>query len=159
MKKKEIYQLVIAVGVCQATGLIGSIFTRSSVSKWYPTLLKPSFTPPGWVFGPVWVGLYFLMGVAAFLVWRRGLEIREVRKALFFFAVQLGLNLLWSVFFFGLKSPVAGLADIVLLSLAIIFTIRSFLPVSKPAALLLVPYFLWTSFATGLNLTIWYLNR
>ncbi len=159
MKKTDIFKLVFAVLVCQAAGLIGSIFTRSSLSDWYPALIKPRFTPPGWVFAPVWVSLYLVIGVAAFLVWRRGLDRLDVRKALSFFALQLALNVCWSVFFFGLKSPLAGLIDIVLLSIAVLLTIRSFLPVSYPAALLLIPYFVWIAFATGLNLTIWYINR
>ena len=159
MKKTDIYKLALAIIVCEAAGLIGSIFTRSSLSDWYPSLIKPRFTPSDWVFAPVWVGLYLLMGVAAFLVWRRGFDRQDVRNALSFFAVQLALNVLWSVFFFGLQSPLAGLLVIIVLSIAILLTIRSFLPISYPAALLLIPYFLWTAFATGLNISIWYLNR
>jgi len=158
MKGMDIYKLIITILVCQIAGFIGSIFTRSSVLTWYPTLAKPRFTPPDWVFAPVWFSLYILMGIAAFLIWRKGFDRKEVRTALILFAIQLTLNTLWSLFFFVLKSPLAGLIEISILGIAIILTIRGFLRVSNAAAFLLIPYFLWVSFATGLNLSIWYLN-
>jgi tryptophan-rich sensory protein len=158
-KGPDIYRLIISVLVCQAAGLIGSIFTRPAISTWYAELIKPRFTPPDWVFGPVWISLYLLMGIAAFLVWRRGFHHQVVKRALGIFGVQLVLNALWSFLFFGLRSPLAGVIGIIVLGIAIILTIRSFLAVSRPAGLLLIPYFLWVSFATGLNLSIWWLNR
>ncbi len=157
-KGPDIYRLIIAVLVCQAAGFMGSIFTRPAISTWYAGLLKPRFMPPDWVFAPVWICLYILMGIAAFLVWRRGLHHQVVRRALAFFGVQLVLNGLWSFLFFGLKSPLAGLIGISILGIAIILTVQSFLKVSRTAGLLLIPYFLWVSFATGLNLSIWWLN-
>ena len=157
-KKGEILKLVISLGVCQAAGFIGSFFTRPAISTWYAELIKPRFTPPDWVFGPVWISLYILMGIAAFLVWSRGFHHQVVRRALALFGVQLVLNALWSFLFFWLRSPLAGLIGICVLGIAIILTVRSFLKVSRTAGLLLIPYFLWVSFATGLNLSIWWLN-
>ncbi len=158
-KIREILKLVISLGACQLAGFIGSIFTRPAISTWYAELQKPRFTPPDYVFGPVWMSLYFLIGVAAFLVWRRGFHHQVVKTALYIFGVQLVLNALWSFLFFGLRSPLAGLVGIFILGIAIIFTVRSFLAVSRTAGLLIIPYFLWVSFATGLNLSIWWLNR
>ncbi len=158
-KKAEIPKLFISLGVCQLAGFFGFIFTQPATSTWYAELQKPRFTPPDWVFGPVWVCLYILMGVAVFLVWRRGLHHQVVKTALFIFGVQLVLNALWSFLFFGLRSPLAGLIGILVLGVAIILTVRSFLAVSRIAGLLLIPYFLWVSFATGLCLSIWWLNR
>ena len=157
-RKVDIVKLIVSLAVCQAAGFIGSIFTRPAISTWYAGLMKPGFTPPDWVFGPVWVSLYVLIGIAAFLVWRRGFHHQVVRRALAFFGVQLVLNALWSYFFFGLRSPLAGLVEIIILGIAIILTVRAFLQVSRTAGLLLIPYFLWVSFATGLNLAIWWLN-
>ena len=157
-KGADIYRLIISLLVCQLAGFIGSLVTRPAVSTWYAELIKPKFTPPDWVFAPVWISLYILMGVAAFLVWRRGLHHQVVRRALAFFGVQLVLNVLWSYLFFGLRSPLAGLIGICILGIAIILTVRSFLQASRTAGLLLIPYFLWVSFATGLNLSIWWLN-
>jgi tryptophan-rich sensory protein len=158
-KGPDIFRLIVAVLVCQAAGFIGSIFTRPAISTWYAELQKPRFTPPDYVFGPVWLSLYISMGIAAFLVWRRGFHHQVVKVALSIFGVQLVLNTLWSFLFLGLRSPLAGVIGIFILGIAIILTIRSFLAVSRPAGLLLIPYFLWVSFATGLNLSIWWLNR
>jgi len=158
-KGSDIFRLIISVVVCQAAGFIGSLFTRPALSTWYTELIKPRFTPPDRVFGLIWISLYILMGVAAFLVWRRGFHHQVVKRALAIFGVQLVLNALWSFLFFGLRSPLAGLIGISILGIAIIFTIRSFLKVSRTAGLLLIPYFLWVSFATGFNLSIWWLNR
>jgi tryptophan-rich sensory protein len=157
-KGPDILKLIVSILVCLAAGFIGSLFTRPAVSTWYAELSKPRFTPPDWVFGPVWTALYILMGIAAFLVWRRGWHHQVVRKALAVFGVQLILNALWSYLFFGLKSPMAGLIGIAVLGLAIILTVQRFLQVSRTAGLLLIPYFLWVAFATGLNLSIWWLN-
>ena len=158
MKKPDIYKLVVCILVCQLAGVIGSFFTRPAVPTWYAGLLKPRFMPPDWVFAPVWICLYTLIGIAAFLVWRRGLHHQVVRRALAFFGAQLALNVLWSFLFFGLRSPLAGLIGISALGIAIILTVQSFLKVSRTAGFLLIPYFLWVSFATGLNLSIWWLN-
>jgi tryptophan-rich sensory protein len=153
-------RLVVACGVSLAAGVIGSLaVTGQGFSSWYAAIQKPGFTPPGWVFGPVWTILYLLMGVAAFLVWQRGLGSRPVRTALVWFLVQLALNAAWTPVFFGLHRIGLALLVIVLLWVAIIVTMYYFFRVSRPAGLLLVPYLLWVSFATVLNASIWHLNR
>ena len=158
MKLNEILKLVLSIVACQLVGFIGSFFTTPAIPTWYATLNKPSFTPPNWVFGPVWITLYFLMAIAAFLVWRQGLNMPGVKTALLLFVVQLALNGLWSPAFFGMRSTVTGAVVIVLLWIAIFLTIWKFLPLSVPAALLLVPYFLWVSYATLLNVSFIVLN-
>lgn len=151
-------KLVTSIAVCQLTGLLGSLFTASSVSTWYTTLARPAFSPPNWVFGPVWTTLFVLMGVAGYLVWREGVHRRAVRVALTIGVGQLVLNLLWSVLFFGLRNPGAAFVEIVILWLAILATIIAFARVSRTAAWLLVPYILWVSFASYLNFGIWIAN-
>jgi tryptophan-rich sensory protein len=138
---------------------MGSIFTKRAILSWYASLKRPFFTPPDWVFAPVWIILYILMGVAAFLIWRKDFHQKQTRSALVLFGVQLILNALWSFLFFRLRSPFAGLIEISILSVAVLLTIQSFLQVSRIAGLLLIPYFLWVAFASGLNLSIWVLNR
>jgi len=153
-------RLAVACVVSLSAGLIGSlVMFRGDFEAWYPTLVKPAFTPPSWVFGPVWTALYILMGVAAFLVWQKDLGRRAVRVALAWFLVQLVLNALWSPVFFGLHRIGWALVVIVLLWAAMVVTIRCFSRVSGAAALLLVPYLLWVSFATALNAALWRLNR
>jgi benzodiazapine receptor len=152
------FKLVIAIVVSELAGIIGSVFTISAIPTWYATLVKPALNPPAWVFGPVWTTLYALMGVATFLVWKKGWEKKEVKTALGIFGIQLVLNTLWSVIFFGLHSPGAALVDIIFLWLAILATIIAFAKISRPAAWLLVPYILWVSFAAYLNYAIWMLN-
>ncbi|MGD0552743.1 MAG: TspO/MBR family protein [Sedimentisphaerales bacterium] len=160
MKPVNIVKLVVSCAVPFLVGLMGSLFTTAdSLGNWYANLHKPAFNPPNWVFGPVWTTLYIMMGIAAFLVWRKGLENKLVRLALVCFIVQLFLNAIWTPLFFGLRSPLAGLIDIVLLLSAIDLTVILFLRISKPAALLLVPYVLWVLFATILNASIYLLNR
>lgn len=150
--------LVFFTVVCFAVAGSGAIFTASSVRYWYPTLHKPSWNPPAWLFGPVWTILYLMMAIAAWLVWRRrGLV--NVNSALGLFAFQLALNAAWSPLFFGLKNPLAGLLDIVPLWAAILATLIFFWKISPAAGVILVPYWLWVSFATALNFTIWKLNR
>jgi len=156
---RDILKLVVSIIACLAAGAIGSIFTRSAIPTWYATLEKPTFNPPNWLFAPVWTLLYLLMGIAAFLVWRKGLENRQVRIALIVFLVQLILNALWSVVFFGLESPLYGLIVIVALWVAILFTVLKFYRVSLAASVLLWPYLLWVTFAAVLNSSIWLLNR
>jgi tryptophan-rich sensory protein len=152
-------KLAVSIAVCLAAGVIGSLFTTPKIPGWYASLAKPSFTPPSWLFGPVWTALYILMGISLFLVWRKGLAVREVRIALVVFLVQLVLNAAWSLAFFGGESPGAGLAVIIPLWIGIVASIALFAPISKGAAILLVPYLLWVSFATILNGSIYLLNR
>ena len=158
MKLNNFFKLVIAIAVSEAAGIIGSVFTISAIPTWYAGLVKPAFNPPSWVFGPAWTTLYALMGIAAFLVWKNGWERKDIKMALGVFGIQLFLNAAWSIIFFGLQSPGWALVDIVLLWLAIVWTIVVFYKISKPAAYLLVPYLLWVSFASYLNYSIWVLN-
>lgn len=151
-------KLVISLAVCLCAGFIGSIFTAGAIPTWYAALNKPSFNPPNWLFAPVWTILYILMGIAAFLVWRRGLSANGVKIALIFFALQLILNVAWSVIFFNYHSPFYAYLEIIALWLSIVLTIVFFYQVSRPAAWLLLPYILWVSFASLLNFTIWRLN-
>ena len=152
-------KLVISVALPLALGGLSGYATARGVSTWYPTLVKPSFNPPAWVFGPVWTVLYIMMGVAAFLVWRRGLDVDGVRIALTIFVVQLALNGIWSILFFGMQEPGWALAEIILLWIAIGTTILLFWRVAPAAGALLLPYLAWVSFATVLNASLWWLNR
>ncbi|MGK7394179.1 MAG: TspO/MBR family protein [Candidatus Cyclobacteriaceae bacterium M3_2C_046] len=158
LKKINYTKLITAILLSQLAGLIGSVFTLSSVNSWYANLEKPAFTPPNWLFGPVWTLLYLLMGIAAYLVWQKKIIHVPVKKALILFLIQLFLNALWSFAFFGLKSPLAGLIVIALLLIFLILTILQFFMISKPAGWLLIPYLLWVSYASALNLSIYILN-
>jgi len=150
--------LVLFVAVCFVVAAAGAGFTSRSVSDWYPTLRTPSWNPPAWIFGPVWTVLYLMMAIAAWLVWRRrGFD--GAAGALGIFTLQLALNALWSPLFFGLRNPLAGLLDIVPLWAAILATLVCFLRISPLAGALMVPYWLWVSFATALNFVIWKMNR
>ena len=157
-RSRDILKLVVSILACQCAGFIGSIFTMPAIPTWYETLAKPSFTPPSWLFAPAWVTLYVLMGVAAFLIWRKGLDIKNVKSALIIFLVQLVLNALWSAIFFGAKSLIGGAVVIVLLWIVILFTILRFFKISAAAGGLLIPYILWVSFASVLNISILALN-
>lgn len=158
MKINNIFKLIIAIVVSELAGVVGSVFTVSAIPTWYAGLVKPTLNPPSWVFGPVWITLYFLMGIAAFLVWRKGFERRDVKMALGIFGVQLFLNAIWSIIFFGLHNPFWAFIEIIVLWLAIVWTIVVFYRISKPAAYLLLPYILWVSFAGYLNYSIWMIN-
>lgn len=149
---------VAGVALCEGVGLVAAWFTRSSVATWYPTLVKPWFTPPDWVFGPAWTLLYALMGIAAALVWRRGRDRRPVRRALGGFGLQLVLNAGWTIVFFGLQSIVGGLVVIALLWGAIAATMTAFFRLDRWAGGLLVPYLLWVTYAAALNGGILWLN-
>ncbi len=140
--------------LCFAAAATGAAFPPG---EWYLSLTKPSWNPPGWIFGPVWSALYVMMGVAAWLVWRRG-GFRAQRGPLTWFLVQLALNAAWTPLFFGLHRLGFAFAEMLLLWLAIVATLRAFRPVSRPATALLVPYLAWVSFAALLNFTLWRLN-
>ena len=154
----RIIRLVVSVLVCQLAGVIGSFFTVPSIQTWYADINKPAFTPPDWVFAPVWVSLFFLMGVSFFLVWEKGFGRKESRLALYAFSIQLALNAAWSFLFFGLQNPFLAFVEILLLWAAILVTIILFYVISKKAAILLVPYIVWVTIATILNYSIWFLN-
>jgi benzodiazapine receptor len=155
---RDIIKLIVSIVACQCAGVIGSIFTTPAIPTWYATLEKPAFTPPSWLFAPAWITLYLLMAVAAFLIWRKGLGEEGVKSALVIFLVQLVINALWSVVFFGLQSPLYGMLVILALWIAILLTIIKFFKLSIAAGALLLPYILWVSFASILNISIWVLN-
>ncbi|MBT8291656.1 MAG: tryptophan-rich sensory protein [Eudoraea sp.] len=157
MKKKLTY-IAISVAICLIIGFLSGFATQSSVNDWYLTLNKPSFNPPNWIFGPVWTLLYILMGIAAGIVWAKGFYHIWVKTALYNFGFQLLFNALWSVVFFGFKNPFWALLVILFLLALILVTIKWFNVVSRTAAYLLIPYFLWVCFATILNYKIWEMN-
>ncbi len=154
---RDILALVLLVGLCLGVGGLGGAVTAESVTTWYATLNKPSFNPPNWIFGPVWTALYILMGVAAWRVWRAA-DRDTARGPLAVFALQLAVNLGWSVAFFGLRNPGLAVVVILLLDLLVLATALMFRRIDRLAAWLLVPYLAWISFATLLNVTIWRLN-
>lgn len=158
LSRNDIVRLVLCIVACQGAGLLGSIFTNISVYSWYPALVKPWFTPPDGVIPAVWTLLFTLMGVSLFLAWRAGLTLPQFRGAAYAFVAQFAVNILWSAAFFGLRSPLAGLVVIALLWILILLNIYRFYPLSKEAALLLVPYLAWVSFAALLNYSILVLN-
>lgn len=141
---------------CFLAAGLGLLFTMGSLGSWYADLAKPSWNPPGWVFGPVWTMLYAMMAVAGWLVWRRGGATSQL--ALRWFAVQLVLNVSWSAVFFGLQLPGLAFVEILMLWVAIAATLVTSWKVSRAAGILLAPYLLWVSFATILNFAIWRLN-
>lgn len=159
MKSTDRLKLATSLIVCQLAGLLGSLFTAPAIPTWYQTLNKPSFTPPSWLFAPVWIGLYLLMGISLFLVWKKKEQDLRVNEALMIFFIQLILNAFWSIAFFGLRSPLLGLVDIIFLWMGILLTIQKFFKISRNGALLLLPYLLWVSFAALLNFSLWVLNR
>ena len=159
MNLKDLPKLIASVFICQLAGIIGSLFTFSSITSWYLFLNKPSFSPPNWIFGPVWTALYTLMGIALFLVWKKGVTNKEARGTVVLFLIHLALNSLWSIIFFGFHNLLLAFLEIILLWLVIILVTAKFYKINKLAAYLLIPYILWVSFASVLNFSIWWLNR
>jgi benzodiazapine receptor len=149
--------LVVFIAICFAAASIGSLVTTPQIPGWYAELAKPTWNPPNWIFGPVWSCLYLMMAVAAWLVWRHA-GFAGARGPLTLFAIQLALNSLWSVLFFGIQNPAAAAVEIILLWATILATLIAFWNRSKWAGGLLVPYLAWVSFAAVLNFTIWRLN-
>jgi len=147
----------VFLALCLAVAAVGGAVTASSVGTWYPTLAKPAFNPPNWIFAPVWTTLYFLMAIAAWRVWRRD-GLRQARWALALFALQLALNLAWSVLFFGMRMIGAALVEVVVLLLAIVATTLVFWQRDRVAGMLFLPYAAWVAFATLLNAALWRLN-
>jgi tryptophan-rich sensory protein len=150
--------LLISIAATSTVSIVGSAITVPEIPDWYAGLAKPSFTPPNWVFGPVWSTLYLMMAVAAWLVWRAGGWL-YARAALGVYAGQLALNLLWSILFFGLHRIDLAALEIIVLDFAIVATIALFRRHGHAAAWLLVPYLIWVGYATALTLTVWQLNR
>jgi len=154
---KAVVSLILWVGISMGAGLIGSLSTAAAVPTWYADLRKPNWTPPSWIFGPVWTTLYVMMGVAAWLVWRKSGFV-GAKAAMWLFFLQLLCNAAWSLIFFGLRSPGLAFAEILLLWGLILATALAFWRHSPIAGALLLPYLAWVTFATALNLAIWRLN-
>lgn len=181
MKYSNLLKILASIIICELAGVIGAVFTTPEIGGWYASLNKPGFNPPGWIFGPVWTTLFVLMGISLYLVWSERWKIKDEinftnrkpwnslstkllsgswQKAniILIFGLQLVLNVLWSIIFFGLHSPGLAFFELLALWFAIVFTIINFYRVSKLSALLLVPYILWVSFAGVLNYFIWIIN-
>jgi tryptophan-rich sensory protein len=154
----KIIKLLFLIIICEGVGLLGTIFTLPSITTWYMALNKAPFNPPSWIFGPAWTTLYFLMGVSIFLILQKKLK-KQRTFLVTLFAVQLFLNFLWSVIFFGWHLPFVALLEIGLLWISIMLLVIDFWKFSKLAALLLIPYLCWVSFASVLNLFVVLLNR
>lgn len=157
-ERRDVLKLLVSITLPLLVGMIGSYFTAPAIPEWYAGLNKPALNPPNWIFAPAWTILYILMGVSLFLVWREGNREKRIQMAIVAFVVQLALNATWSIVFFGMQNPGLALINIALLWMGIIYTIILFHKISKPAAYLLIPYLLWTSFATYLNYSIFILN-
>jgi tryptophan-rich sensory protein len=156
MKNKIV--IVGFVLLSEFVGIAGSFFTMDSIPSWYATLNRPGIAPPNWVFGPVWTMLYAMIGIAGYILWKRGLGKKEIAFAFKVYLLQLFLNGIWTPIFFGLHNLTLALAVIVLLWFSIGYLIYLLLKISKLAAWLLVPYFLWVSFATILTYNFYILN-
>ena len=149
--------MIISIAICLGAGGLGAIATTPEIDGWYKTIEKPSWNPPGYVFGPVWTALYIMMGVAAWLVWKRE-GFKKAKISLVLFGVQLLLNVVWSWIFFNLHQPGWAFVEIVVLWIAIVATTVAFFKRQKIAGWLMMPYLAWVSFASVLNFTIWQLN-
>lgn len=154
----KIIKLILSIVICEGVGIIAGIATRESVNTWYQLLNKPSFTPPNYLFAPVWIVLYFLMGISLFLIWKDGLDSKIKKFAFFFFLFHLFINGIWSFFFFKWQLLFYSFLVISFLWILIIITIILFYKVNKISAFLLIPYLLWVSYASILNYTIWRIN-
>ena len=158
MRISNILKLIFSILVCQLAGIMGSIFTSPSIPVWYAGLQKPLFTPPSWVFAPVWIFLFTLMGLSLYLILKRSFKDRLVKLGILVFGIQLVLNTGWSIIFFGLRNPCYAFLEILVLILAISFTIILFWKINRKTAYLLLPYLVWVVFAAFLNFSIWRLN-
>ena len=158
MAIRDIVKLVVSIAICQGAGVAGSAFIYPAIDTWYPLLIKPSFTPPAWVFMPVWITLYLLMGVAFFLVWKTGVDHPKTKVAVLAFLSQLVLTVLWTMAFFGSRELILAFIIMLVLWAAVLRTMLLFREISRPAALLLVPYIAWLSFAVILYSSLLALN-
>ena len=157
---RKYLRISYCVIICLTVGFFSGKITQSSITTWYPTLVKPVFNPPNWVFAPVWTMLYTFMGIAAGLIWNEiENKTKEVKIALQYFILQLGLNALWSYLFFGLQNLVLTSIEIILLLLILVECYKLFKPINATAAKLFIPYIVWVSFATLLTCSILYLNN
>ena len=157
LTKKNLIMLVVCILLPLVVGFTASLATATSVGSWYTTLQKPFFTPPNYLFGPVWTVLYVLMGVSSFLVFLKKDAPRR-NMALSVYGIQLGLNFGWSFIFFYFQNPAIALINIVLLWMFILLMIRLFYKTDTLAAFLQIPYLMWVTYATALNMAIWWLN-
>lgn len=158
MKIKDLPKLLFSIAICEGAGIVGSVFTFPAISTWYQTLNKPSFSPPNFIFGPVWTALYALMGIALYLVISDKGKVKSGQAAKLFLT-QLFFNVTWSIMFFGLRNPLLGLINIIILWMLIVIVVYKFLKINLRAGILLLPYLAWVSFAAILNYSIWFLNR
>lgn len=158
MKKIHLPTCIAFVLGSELIGSIGALFTNPAIPTWYRGLIKPVFTPPNWLFGPAWTILFALMGIAMYLIYLKRSKKHPIKTQILFFSAQFLYNILWSIVFFGLRSPIGGFMVIVILWILILFTIQKFMEIEKTAGLLLVPYILWVTFAACLNLSIAMLN-
>jgi len=157
---QKILRIAVVLMTCLVIGYLSGMMTKESITTWYPTVIKPFFNPPNWVFAPVWSILYIMMGIAGGLVWNKiETDEKNVKTAFKYFIVQLGLNAIWSFIFFYLHNPFLALVEIVLLWLMIYETYNQFKLIDKKAALLMIPYLAWVIFAMILNGAVWWLNR
>ena len=154
-----IWKLLFAILICEGTGITSGLIANTGMNAWFDTLNKPSWNPPAYLFAPVWILLYLLMGISLWLIWKSNIPAPQKNNLIILFALQLFLNFWWSIIFFKFHSPALAFIDIILMLILILLTIINFSKFSKPAAWLLVPYIAWVSFATILNFTIWILNK
>ena len=152
------FKYILSILVCLMAGFIGSFFTSPAIQGWYANVTKPSFNPPNWIFAPMWTLLFILMGIAVALVLSKGWSVPSVKIAVILFGVHLILNVLWSVFFFGMQNPALAFVEIIILWLMIALLIFLFFKIDMRAGWLMIPYILWVSFAAILNFAIWRLN-
>ncbi len=151
-------KLVICILICQSVGIISGLLTTTQNNVWYTTIIKPSWNPPGYLFGPVWTVLYLMMGISLWIIWKSNAPEGQKMEACLIFAIQLFLNFWWTILFFKFHSPIAAFVEIILMIALIFFTIFRFSEISKTAAWLMVPYISWVCFAAILNYNLWKLN-
>lgn len=157
--KIQATKLIISILICQTAGFLGSLFTTPKIATWYQGVTKPFFNPPNYLFGPVWTILFILMGISLYIIWTSKFKDKVYKKeVIIIFAIQLVLNIIWSIIFFGLEFPMLAFFEIIALWVSILATIVGFYKISKVASFLLIPYILWVSFASVLNFFIWKLN-
>jgi len=157
---QKILRIALVLMTCLVVGYLSGMVTRESITTWYPTLVKPVFNPPNWIFAPVWTTLYIMMGLAGGLVWNKmDTNEKAVKTAFKYFIFQLALNAAWSFIFFYLHNLFLALIELILLWLMIFEVYNQFKKIDKRAGMLLIPYLLWVGFAGVLNFSIWWLNR
>jgi translocator protein len=156
---KNFLKISVSILICFAAAGLGSLFTTPAIPTWYAALNKPPFSPPNYLFGPVWTLLYILMGISLYIIWNKGFKNKKVKDAITLFGIQLFLNAIWSPVFFGAQNLLLAFAIIVAMWIYIVKTIKAFAKIDKMASYLLYPYLAWVSFASILNFSVWFLNR